>query len=339
MSFGSGTLVNGSNPAQLSGSFGINPGDVIAIALRGSSDNVSYEFSDAVRMLPPQVTSVALVGSNTNDAQNGVYDFAINDPTTNVPRVGSGEQLRSVPLGGIQEIKIKFSKDVDVVGDDLSVIGLHNPLLNQPYLVFVNYNSTNFTATWEVDFRKDKMGVPRADAAYFDHYLLRLKDTITEAGNGVLALDGEWVNPANLGANDPLFNEFPSGDDSPGGDFQFVFTVLPGDFEPDNDVDIIDFGLFADFFGDSGTNYLSGDYDGDGDTDLIDFGIIADAFGETLIDLAFAADSNGDYVIDMVDRAAYDASPYDINGDGLTDSIDDAMFGLLETFGVEILWA
>ena len=143
------------------------------------------------------------------DAQDGVYDFAINDPATGDPRVGSGVQLRSVPLGGIEKIKIRFSTDVDVVANDLSVIGLHNPLLNQPYLVFDNYDSTEFTATWTVDFRKDKNGVLRSTFDYFDHYLIRVKDTITEAGTGGLALDGDWMNPTNSDPlnNNPLINE------------------------------------------------------------------------------------------------------------------------------------
>ena len=55
-----------------------------------------------------------------------------------------------------------------------------------------------------------------------------------------------------------------------------------GDFEPDGDVDIIDFGLFADAFGSvtGDANYdVLADSEPDGDVDIIDFGLFADNFG------------------------------------------------------------
>lgn len=55
-----------------------------------------------------------------------------------------------------------------------------------------------------------------------------------------------------------------------------------GDFEPDGDVDIIDFGVFADAFGSvTGDAEYNADADSepDGDVDIIDFGLFADNFG------------------------------------------------------------
>ena len=55
-----------------------------------------------------------------------------------------------------------------------------------------------------------------------------------------------------------------------------------GDFEPDGDVDIIDFGVFADAFGSTGGdgNYNpAADSEPDSDVDIIDFGKFADNFG------------------------------------------------------------
>lgn len=55
-----------------------------------------------------------------------------------------------------------------------------------------------------------------------------------------------------------------------------------GDFEPDGDVDIIDFGVFADAFGSmtgDGNYNVSADSEPDGDVDIIDFGLFADNFG------------------------------------------------------------
>lgn len=55
-----------------------------------------------------------------------------------------------------------------------------------------------------------------------------------------------------------------------------------GDFEPDGDVDITDFGLFADAFGSmtGDPNYdVRADAEPDGDVDITDFGLFADNFG------------------------------------------------------------
>lgn len=79
---------------------------------------------------------------------------------------------------------------------------------------------------------------------------------------------------------------------SNGGDQYFAFdnivlteeedTGIFGDFEPDGDVDITDFGLFADAFGSmtGDPNYdVRADSEPDGDVDITDFGIFADYFG------------------------------------------------------------
>ena len=55
-----------------------------------------------------------------------------------------------------------------------------------------------------------------------------------------------------------------------------------GDFEPDGDVDITDFGLFADAFGSvtgDGNYDVRADEEPDGDVDITDFGKFADNFG------------------------------------------------------------
>ena len=63
---------------------------------------------------------------------------------------------------------------------------------------------------------------------------------------------------------------------------KFVTGGLFGDFEPDGDVDIIDFGVFADAFGSTsgdGNYNPAADSEPDDDVDIIDFGLFADNFG------------------------------------------------------------
>lgn len=57
---------------------------------------------------------------------------------------------------------------------------------------------------------------------------------------------------------------------------------LFGDMEPDGDVDIIDFGIFADAFGSSVGDqfyFAVADKEPDGDIDIVDFGCFADNYG------------------------------------------------------------
>ena len=52
------------------------------------------------------------------------------------------------------------------------------------------------------------------------------------------------------------------------------YTALPGDFDADNDVDGVDFGLWQSGYPTaSGADLIDGDADGDGDVDGVDFGI------------------------------------------------------------------
>ena len=53
-----------------------------------------------------------------------------------------------------------------------------------------------------------------------------VQDSVSDVDGRVL--DGEW--PSTLG-------DFPSGNGSAGGDFQFAFSVLPGDVDGDGSVD------------------------------------------------------------------------------------------------------
>lgn len=81
------------------------------------------------------------------------------------------------------------------------------------------------------------------------------------------------------------------GDNAPGDAFTLAFSnsgVVPGDATGDGHVDLSDFGVLKDTFGDSGPN-LPADFNGDGTVDLVDFGILKENFGKAGIAAAAAA--------------------------------------------------
>lgn len=94
---------------------------------------------------------------------------------------------------------------------------------------------------------------------------LTLSGTITDvAGN---QLDGYWTNPDSIASTGT--STYPSGDSTPGDNFVFRFTILPGDANQDLVVDIADYNIFRPVY-DQQTGpfkFTRGDFDGDGDVD------------------------------------------------------------------------
>jgi hypothetical protein len=195
----------------------------------------------------PQVIGVTISGSGSTHDPYDIPD-------------GSGTQIKTVPVGGADTIAVTFSENVGagVEKMDLSLFGAHTStsydVVNDSTFA---YNSTTKTATWTFGavFPADQM-------------VLTLADTASDiAGN---ALDGEWTNPSTLGETGT--STFPSGNAAAGGDFEFWFTILPGDAIRDNYVDGLDYVRWAAYYGTmSGATFEDADFDGDGDVDGVDY--------------------------------------------------------------------
>lgn len=194
--------------------------------------------------LAPSVTQVTISGSNPLD---GDY---------NVP-TGSGEQIRTVPVGGANTISISFNKEVVLDGSELSAYGEHTS--TNYNLDFVGYS--NGVATWEL-----ASGVFPAD-----QIVLTLADNIVDAFG--TPLDGDWTNPYSL--TDTGTSVFPSGDGYAGGDFEFFVTIMPGDVDLNNEVSGDDFTIIGSNWQImSGMEYTDGDASGDGAVDGDDFTLL-----------------------------------------------------------------
>jgi hypothetical protein len=152
---------------------------------------------------PPEVVGFALglPGAST-------IDFA--------GKVGSGEQMRSVPLLAANTLSVTFNQNVTVTQSALQVINLDGA---SPSVSGFVYDALSQTATWTFT------------AALADgRYLVRLADSVHNSANQ--ALDGEFTNPWTLGATGT--SVFPSGDGVAGGEFRFRFTVMVLDSNHDN---------------------------------------------------------------------------------------------------------
>lgn len=201
-------------------------------------------------LVAPQVTGVTLVGGGSLHTQYAVT-------------VGTGEQLATVPVGLVQQIRITFSEPVQVEQGDLTVTGAAVSLYD--FLGF-GYDPTTRTAVWVLSTPID------ADQIALHLNADGSSPIVDLAGN---RLDGEWDNPT--GRLDPASDLFPSGNGTAGGDFYFLLTVLPGDANRDNAVDAGDYTLWANHFLQAG-GWAGGDFNDDGIVDGGDYSLWANHF-------------------------------------------------------------
>ena len=134
--------------------------------------------------------------------------------------VGSSTQLEALPWTNINQVRIKFSEDVAVAASDLSVSGVY-----QTAYAFsgFNYDPNTYTATWTLvaPVAKDKLMLDLdADG------MAPVKSVSTGE-----VLDGAWTDCQST---------FNSGNGQGGEDFQFCFSVLPGDVTGNGTVSITD---------------------------------------------------------------------------------------------------
>jgi hypothetical protein len=125
-----------------------------------------------------------------------------------------GTQLRTLPWSNVNTISIEFSEPMVIAQDDLTVIGAANgPAV--PVVTGFTWDSGRNVATWTFDVALSR-----------GKFLLHLGSAVRDVpGN---ALDGEWT----------VSSSTSSGNGTAGGDFNFRFNVLPGDFDGNNGVTI-----------------------------------------------------------------------------------------------------
>jgi hypothetical protein len=222
----------------------------------------------------PRVANVTISG---HDSMNSPYSFSSH--------VGSGEQLRTVPVGAADTVSITFSEDVNINPSDFRIVGTRT--FNVPTIANFSYDTASMTATWRLENLKAN-----------DQYLISLSDLVTDVeGN---RLDGEWINPASLSTTNSSISHFPSGDGHAGGDFNFVFTLLAGDANRDNVVNYSDYYIWSSHYGQSG-GFQIGDFNGNGTVGTEDIVLFYGNYGRSLQGVFLTGDVTGDGVVNHDD--------------------------------------
>lgn len=213
------------------------------------------ERRDMLSGTPPTVVEVQVASSQWTESfldyletsGRGVGGYTI--PT------GSAAQTATLPWTGLDLIKIRFSEDVHVDAADLSLSGVNTTAYT--FSEFY-YDPQARLATWTLSapLEKDRLWID-LDGDGIDP----VRDL-----NGNL-LDGEWINGSST---------YASGDGVAGGDFEFLWNVLPGDVNNSSTVR------------------------------LNDYMAVGESLGMTTLDAGYvvARDIDGNGIIDQADRDA-----------------------------------
>ncbi len=140
-------------------------------------------------------------------------------------RIPAGaNQLATLPWANINVIAVQFTEDVtlNTAHTGLALVGSPD-LAVAPALstAAFSYSSATRVASWTY-----------SSPLSLDKYLISIPSTAATNGLGA-NLDGEWTTSVT---------NYPSGDGTAGGDFNFRFNVLPGDVDQNGAVNALDGG-------------------------------------------------------------------------------------------------
>ena len=206
----------------------------------------------------PQVVEVAISGSNWTSSFLDHLGVSGKPGGYRIP-TGSDAQLDVLPWGGVDQIHITFSEDVNVQLEDLELFGIN---VADHELLSFEYDPTRLTASWT-------MAAPLGT----DKLLVKLSGGVQDrAGN---ALDGEWQDQVST----------VSGDGEVGGLFLMRLNALPGDVDQDEVTSIFDVGsIHAAMSGSVSSDLYSvfRDLNADASVDLNDALALRDHLGQRL---------------------------------------------------------
>ena len=180
-------------------------------ALDPDDVSVTNTDDDVAPVTPPTVTAVLVQSTAWQpNFRNHLNATALGDADGFYRLPNSAAQLRALPWGGIDRLRVVFSEPVNIPTGDTLVLTTHDGQTITATLLGVNGN----VATWSVPTLANRK------------YKLNLTDAITSVAGGV-ALDGEVTNFQLNGS---------SGDGTAGGPMRLRFNVVTGDTSGDNRV-------------------------------------------------------------------------------------------------------
>jgi len=212
----------------------------------------------------PRVTAVTIDGANT-------FDTAYSIPT------GTGAlQLKTVPVGGADQVILNFDEAVDVVVADLTLKGRNSSSTVTTFNLTGFIDQAGGAAPWKATWTSSAVFLTESDKYQQMHLTLAsgAAGVIDVAGN---PLDGFFANPTMLDSNPS--QALPSGGGSGADDFTLSYTHLYGDADQTNAVDIGDLNAVRNNFGSTNATWAEGSFDGQGTVDIDELNYVRNNFG------------------------------------------------------------
>jgi hypothetical protein len=211
----------------------------------------------------PTVTGVEVASTSWSPAFTDYLQNAELGSEGYLIPTGSSAQSATLTWTNIDQIKIKFSKDVQIEVNDLSLSGVNTTAYAFSHF---HYDPQTRIATWTLSapLQKDRL---RLDLDANGH------DPVRDLEEN--ALDGEWTD--NISTT--------SGNGTAGGDFQFNVNVLPTDVNKSGSVTSDDYTYIHQLDGKTSTStgYIADrDVDGSGVIDSSDWQAAVDCYFQTL---------------------------------------------------------
>lgn len=307
--FRSGTLV-ATKTIDSFGDFTITPTSAEPNGTFNYTITVAVDSSAAQSTASPALSvTIDTAGPKVSNLTIGAAVHA--DYAFGPSNVGTGAlQLKTVPVGGANEVIVTFDTSVVASTGDLILKGkaLGGSVTTYAYSGISPASGAATSFTWTTT-------ATMATGQKFLELLSGASDVRDVAGN---LLDGEWTNPTSL-SSPTSTDTFPSGNGTAGGNFTFSFTILVGDADRNNIIDLGDLNAVRNNFG-TGTTWAEGDTDGDGDVDLTDLNQVRNQFGDNITTAWDGSESL------MMGQGG--------GGDSLLD-FRDALFKLYGDFGID----
>ncbi len=222
------------------------------------------EKREVLSAVPPTVVDVEVASSQWTSAFLGfLQENTLGENGYSIP-VGSVSQSCSLTWTGIDKIIIKFSQDVYVDREDLSLSGI-----NTTAFAFSDfkYHPETHVATWTL-----------ATHIFIDRLQIDLDGDGSDPVRNLsgIPLDGLWVNESST---------YDAGAGMPGTDFEFTFNVLPSDIDNSGSINTFDYRYVYQSRGydiDDAYYSLFRDIDGDGLIDTVDWQVPLNLNGQSL---------------------------------------------------------
>lgn len=209
------------------------------------------ERRDMLSGTPPTVVEVQVAATEWSESFLDYLQASGKGTDGYTIPTGSAAQTATLSWTGIDQIKIRFSEDVQVDAADLSLGGVNTTAYS---FSDFHYDPQARLATWTLSapLTKDRLRID-LDANGLD--------PIRDLDGNIL--DGEWTNGSST----------VSGNGVAGGDFEFLLNVVPGDVNNNGVVMLNDYMAVSQSMGltTADLGYLAiRDIDGSGTIDITD---------------------------------------------------------------------